>query len=132
MRAFRAYLADRTRCPGIEDARKITNGTKHFGPSKIPTGSHHGDFDRADFSDDFDVSYLWIDRNGTRIRAEDFIEELVKFWDAFFAQTDFSWTIDRLAKNFSENFCLSAPPHFSRPLRRRSGGRNYDPLFKYD
>jgi hypothetical protein len=84
---FRVYLADQTRCPGIEDARKVTNGTKHFSPSKIPTGSHHGDFDRADFSaDDFDVSYLWIDRNGTRVRAEDFIEELVKFWDAFFAQ----------------------------------------------
>jgi hypothetical protein len=35
---FRVYLADPTRCPGIEDARKVTNGTKHFDPSKIPTG----------------------------------------------------------------------------------------------
>jgi hypothetical protein len=44
---FRIYLADQTRCPAIEDARKVTNGTKHFGPSKIPTGSHQGAFPAA-------------------------------------------------------------------------------------
>lgn len=30
-------------CPALEDARKITNGTKHF-ENKIVTGHHHGCF----------------------------------------------------------------------------------------
>jgi hypothetical protein len=83
---FRAYLADQTRCPGIEDARKVANGTKHFGLGKISTGSHSGAFQRSAFSSGFDVSHLWIERCGTKMRAEDFIDELVKFWDAFFEQ----------------------------------------------
>jgi hypothetical protein len=81
---FRAYLAGG--CPGIEDARKVANGTKHFGPNKIPTGSHSGAFSRAFSPEAFDTSYLWIERNGVQVRAEHFIDELVKFWDDFFAE----------------------------------------------
>jgi hypothetical protein len=72
---FRVYLADQTRCPGIEDARKVTNGTKHFSPSKkISTGSHHGDFDRADFSaDDFSAELAAAEFPASRCRVKNWI-----------------------------------------------------------
>ena len=73
---------------GVQGARNITNGTKHF-ENKIETGHHHGAFQRGVFQDDaFDVSYLWIDRGGREQRAEDFINELVEFWDQFFAKNE--------------------------------------------
>jgi hypothetical protein len=80
---FLAYLIGQ--CPGIEDARRVANGTKHFGLKKIETGTHDGAFS-SDFSDAFDVSYLWIERDGTRERAKSFVDELADFWDAFFLQ----------------------------------------------
>ena len=45
-----------------------------------------GAFQRSAFQDNaFDVSYLWLEReDGRRQRAEDFIDELVQFWDGFF------------------------------------------------
>jgi hypothetical protein len=62
------------------------NGTKHF-ENKIDTGQHDGAFQRNAFQDDaFDVSYLWIDRDSKQQKAEHFMDELVKFWDPFFAQ----------------------------------------------
>jgi hypothetical protein len=83
---FHKYLSGDQLCPALEDARQITNGTKHF-KNKIETGRHQGAFQRGVFQDGaFDVSYLWIDRNGKQQRAEDFIDELVTFWDRFFAQ----------------------------------------------
>jgi hypothetical protein len=84
---FREYLSsDRLLCPAFEDARKVTNGTKHF-KNKIETGHHRGAFQRGLFQDGaFDVSYLWIDRDDKQQRAEAFIDELVKFWDQFFEQ----------------------------------------------
>jgi hypothetical protein len=75
-------------CPAMEDARKIINGTKHFGLDKIATGAHQGAFDRRVFqANAFDVSYLWIDRNGKRQKAERFIQELVDFWREFSTST---------------------------------------------
>src|SRR4051794_4521490 len=57
---FRKYLTDPTRCPALEDARKIANGLKHF-HTKIETGQHAGGFQRSAFDDlGFDVDYLWI------------------------------------------------------------------------
>lgn len=90
--AFFDYLKEQ--CSALEDARKVTNGTKHFGLSKIPTGKTPGPFDPALFDPAiFHVSYLWIDRStgqdrGTRQRqnAEVFIRELADFWDGFFKQ----------------------------------------------
>jgi hypothetical protein len=53
----------------------------------MATGRHHGAFQRDAFqSNVFDVSYLWIERDGQRQRAEDFIKELVDFWIAFFEE----------------------------------------------
>jgi hypothetical protein len=73
-------------CPALEEARKIANGTKHF-ENRIVTGHHRGVFQRGVFQkDSFDVSRLWIDRGDKSQLAEDFIDELVKFWDQFFAQ----------------------------------------------
>ena len=79
---FEVYLS--RFCPALDDARKIANGTKHFGLNKIDTGAHHGRFQRSAFSDAFDVSYLWIERDGDQQRAEDFIKELAEFWLKFF------------------------------------------------
>jgi hypothetical protein len=74
-------------CPALADARELTNGTKHFADT-IETGKHEGAFQRGVFQDDaFDVSYLWIERSdGRRQQVEDFIRELVDFWDAFFLE----------------------------------------------
>src|SRR5262245_40879910 len=71
---FRKYLSADQICPAMEDARKITNGTKHF-KNKIVTGRHQGAFQRNAFqANAFDVSYLWIDRNNKKQKAEDFID----------------------------------------------------------
>jgi hypothetical protein len=72
-------------CPGIEDARKVTNGTKHFGLGKIKTGAHGGGFSRG-FSTGFDVSHLWIERDQKREDVKVLVGELVTFWDTFFNQ----------------------------------------------
>jgi hypothetical protein len=83
---FANYLAD-TFCPALVDARLVVNGTKHFGLGKISTGAHQGAFQRNTFqADAFDVSYLWIERGGKQQKAEEFIKELVDFWDGFFAK----------------------------------------------
>jgi hypothetical protein len=83
--AFREALKDMTDSP-IGDAGRITNGTKHFKQGRIRTGKHEGAFQRSAFQDDaFDVSYLWLQReNSSEQRAEDFIDELLTFWDRFF------------------------------------------------
>jgi len=82
--SFHEHLASK-RCAALEDARRLTNGTKHF-KNRIETGHHQGAFDAGAFSSDFDIGHLWIDRDGKKQRAEDFIDELVKFWDQFFAE----------------------------------------------
>jgi hypothetical protein len=71
----------------IEDARRVTNGTKHFQQAKIKTGSAEGAFQRSMVQPNaFDVDHLWIERgDGRKQRAEDFIDEIVEFWDGFFA-----------------------------------------------
>lgn len=84
---FKKYILGK--CPALQDAEALTNNTKHFGNDHkvipLPTGKHEGAFQRDAFQDDaFDVSYLWIERDGKRQRAEDFIRELVEFWEAFF------------------------------------------------
>jgi hypothetical protein len=85
LEAFKKYVA--AQCPALEDARNVTNGTKHFEKKPIETGRHEGTFQPGAFQDNaFDVSYLWIDRGDKQQRAEDFIDELVKFWDQFFAK----------------------------------------------
>jgi hypothetical protein len=44
-----------------------------------------GIFQRSAFqANAFDVSYLWVERNGREQRAEEFIAELTEFWTAFF------------------------------------------------
>jgi hypothetical protein len=74
-------------CPAIIEAEKVTNGAKHFNMPRIPTGRHQGAFQRNAFqSNAFDVPHLWIERNGQRQRAEDFIKELVEFWIGFFKE----------------------------------------------
>jgi hypothetical protein len=79
-------LVDRF-CPALADARLVVNGTKHFGLEKISTGTHQGAFQRDTFqADAFDVSYLWIERGGKQQKAQEFIKELVDFWDGFFAK----------------------------------------------
>jgi hypothetical protein len=58
--AFREALKALPGSP-IEDAGKVTNGTKHFDPERIETGEHKGAFQRGVFQEDtFDVSYLWL------------------------------------------------------------------------
>jgi hypothetical protein len=81
---FKSWL--QKKCPAMIDAEAVTNGTKHFG-EHVPTGEHKGVFDRNVFQNDaFDVSYLWIECGGREQRAEDFIRELVEFWEKFFAE----------------------------------------------
>jgi hypothetical protein len=71
----------------IKDAVLVANGTKHFKPEKIKTGQRKGAFQRGAFQHDaFDVSHLWLERNGKRQRAEDFIDELVQLYDRFFKE----------------------------------------------
>jgi hypothetical protein len=84
---FRNWLEREQQCPAMADARMVANGTKHFGISKIPTGAHRGLFQRNMVqAHGFDVSYLWIERNGRKQRAEEFIKELHDFWVWFFAR----------------------------------------------
>jgi hypothetical protein len=85
--SFRAWLEKQ--CPAFAEARHITNGTKHYRCRKIQTGEHQGAFQRSAFqANAFDVSYLWIERNGHEQRAEEFIRELVEFWTVFFKTHD--------------------------------------------
>ena len=82
---FKKWLG--TQCPAFPDAEKVTNGTKHFDHSAISTGEHQGIFQRSAFQENaFDVSYLWIEEDGRKRRAEDFIKELVDYWTAFFKE----------------------------------------------
>ena len=58
------------RCLAFEVAEKITNGSKHFDRRSIATGEHRGAFQAGVFQPSaFDVSYLWIDRDGGKQRA---------------------------------------------------------------
>jgi hypothetical protein len=84
-KAFRASLAP-TAGSLLEDPGRIADGTKHFLPKKIKTGEHDGAFDRSAFqANAFDVPHLWLEReDGRKQRAEDFIDELVQFWEGFF------------------------------------------------
>lgn len=76
-------------CPALQTMKDVANGTKHsvlkYKPEVEKTGIHNGDFDPADFSDDFDVSRLIIiKRDGTVL---DFIDELstvLQYWETFF------------------------------------------------
>jgi hypothetical protein len=73
----------------IRDAGKVTNGTKHFLPDKIPTGKGTGAWGNSwgsAWGNSWGASYLWLDRDTGRQRAEDFIDELIEFWDDFFRQ----------------------------------------------
>ena len=83
---FFHYLVQQ--CPALGDARKVTNGSKHFDlrnpKDQIHTGARGGF--SPEFSDDFQRPHLWIDRNGKEQRAEAFIKELVAFWNGFFSQ----------------------------------------------
>ncbi len=82
---FRKYLVAE-HCPSLDDARKIANGTKHFGLNKISTGKHQGAFSTAFQADAFDVNYLWIERGEKKQKAENFIREIIEFWDGFFSR----------------------------------------------
>jgi hypothetical protein len=80
---FKKWLE--TQCPAFADAEKVTDGTKHFDASAIPTGEHKGAFQRGAFqANAFDVGYLWIEQDGRKRRAEELIKELVDYWTAFF------------------------------------------------
>ena len=86
---FKRYLFGK--CPALEEAEALTNSTKHFRTDRnvvpLPTGKHEGAFQRDAFQDDaFDVSYLWVERGGKRQRVEEFIQELVEFWESFFKE----------------------------------------------
>ncbi len=84
VKAFREALKALPDSP-LEDAGKVTNGTKHFAPERINTGKHKGAFNSRVFQRNaFDVSHLWLEREDAQQRAEDFIDQLVNFWDAFF------------------------------------------------
>ena len=78
---FLAYLD--SNCPAFVDAQTLTNAAKHFIRAGKKSGLHSGAFSSA-FSRDFDISYLWIERqSGRRQNAEDFHQELVDFWRSF-------------------------------------------------
>lgn len=79
---FKSYVF--AECRPFADATALTNRTKHFG-GQTATGKHAGSFQRGAFQEDaFDVSYLWIERDGKQQSAENFIKELVDFWETFF------------------------------------------------
>lgn len=62
VKAFREALKALPDSP-LEDAGKVTNGTKHFAPERINTGKHKGAFDSRVFQRNaFDVSHLWLER----------------------------------------------------------------------
>lgn len=72
-------------CPEFEIAKTITNGSKHF--NLLESGKHKGTFSR-DFSTEFDVSYLYVyDKKGAKVKADDIINNLVKFWEKVFKET---------------------------------------------
>ena len=72
-------------CSEFEIARAITVGSKHF--ILLESGKHEGAFSQ-DFSADFDISYLYVcDEKGARVRADDIIKILMKFWEKFFKET---------------------------------------------
>ena len=73
---FRDYLV-RT-FPAFEDARDLADATKHFDRKKDRSGTEFN----SDFNSDF--LHLWIERkSGVVQRAEDFLEEHLKFWRGF-------------------------------------------------
>jgi hypothetical protein len=81
---FKSYLVEK--CPALADAEMLTKGTKHFG-TLVQTGKHQGGFQRNFVQDDaLDVPYFWIERGGKQQRAEEFIQELVEFWERFFKE----------------------------------------------
>jgi len=84
MAAFREAVKAMPGSP-ITDAGLVANGTKHFKQERIKTGKHDGAFQRNMVqANAFDVSYLWLERDGKKQRAEDFVDELLQFWESFF------------------------------------------------
>ena len=83
--AFREALKEMADSP-IADAGRITNGRKHFKQDRIITGEHKGLVQPKPVrSYALDASYLWLEReDGERQQVEDFIDELVQFWDRYF------------------------------------------------
>lgn len=83
-------------CPSLQIMNDIADGTKHWVLSRTHeidrTGVHDGDFDPADFNDDFDVSRLIITKkDGTVLDFIDELENVMTFWRDFFSRTP--WAI---------------------------------------
>ena len=76
----------RTEHPPLKLIRALANGSKHFErDAKDPaTGVHHGSFSKG-FSKGFDVDYLYIEVDGTRLDVEAVLDALLGYWEAFFA-----------------------------------------------
>jgi hypothetical protein len=78
------------RCPSLQVMHDISNGTKHYvlkrhKPEVSETGVHDGDFDPADFSDDFNVSCLILTKkDGTILYFLDELKIVLEFWATFF------------------------------------------------
>jgi hypothetical protein len=92
-KAFKAHLESTWR--EFRLAEQLTDGSKHFAlggggqfgaqPGDISsTGVHGGSFGPG-FSRAIDTSYLWVEVDRTRERAEDIISRSVQLWDEFFA-----------------------------------------------
>ena len=93
---FLTYLE--INCPAFVDAQALTNAAKHFNRAGKKSGLHRGAFSSA-FSRDFDISYLWIERqSGHRQNAEDFLQELV---DRSSAISRSSSALESIAKSAS-------------------------------
>jgi hypothetical protein len=103
LEAFREAIKEMVESP-IGDAGRVTNGTKHFKQGRIRTGKHEGAFQRGTFQDDsFDVSYLWLQREGgSEQRVEDFIDELVQFWDLYFRDHHLAQHAETIARRSRE------------------------------
>lgn len=98
MSAFREAMKALDDSP-LEDAGRIANGTKHFKQGRIKTGADDGAFQRSMVQDDaFDVPNLWLERDGKKQRAEDFIDELLQFWDTFFQKHGLAQFKDGVAR----------------------------------
>jgi hypothetical protein len=82
---FREALSDMTDSP-IAEAGRITHGTQHFKQDRIRTGEQKGLFQPNMVQPNAsDVTSLWLERqDGRRQQVEEFIEELVQFWDRYF------------------------------------------------
>lgn len=72
--------------PRFKLINALANGAKHFNPRSTDpiTGAHHGSFSNA-FSKSFDVDHLFIEVDGTRLDVEIVLDELLVYWDGFFA-----------------------------------------------